>query len=86
MKAAAEEAVPGATVKKSGHDRADGYFAMLLKADGETRVLVHLDKDFKVTKVVDPAPKRRPHGHPHKAHHGPRADAKANANADTASA
>jgi hypothetical protein len=58
VKAAAEEAVPGATVKKSGHDRDDGYVAMLLKADGTTRVLVHLDKDFKVTKVEDPAPER----------------------------
>jgi hypothetical protein len=64
VKAAAEEAVPGATVKKSGHDRDDGYIAMLLKADGTTRVLVHLDEDFKVTKIEDPAPerKRRP-GH-----------------------
>lgn len=61
VKAAAEKAVPGATVKKSGHDRADGYVAMLLKADGTTRVLVHLDKDFKVTKVRDPAPERPRH-------------------------
>ncbi len=64
VKAAAEKAVPGATVKKSGHDRDDGYVAMLLKADGTTRVLVHLDKDFKVTEVKDPAPERRRHkGH-----------------------
>ncbi len=59
--AAAEEAVPGATVKKSGHDRDDGYVAMLRKADGTTRVLVHLDKDFKVTEVRDPAPNRPRH-------------------------
>jgi hypothetical protein len=59
VKAAALEAVPGATVDKVGHDRgSDGYMAVLTKADGTTRVLVHEDKNFKVTKVEDPAPPR----------------------------
>jgi len=64
VKAAALKAVPGATVNRVGPEkRTDGYVAMLTKADGTTRVLVHLDKDFKVTKVEDPAPARGPRGH-----------------------
>jgi len=62
VKSAALAAVPGATVKHADHDRADGYVAMLVKSDGTTKVLVHEDKDFKVTKVQDPAPARGPGG------------------------
>lgn len=59
VKAAALAAVPNATVDKVGHDRRDaGYMALLTKADGTTRVLVHEDADFKVTRVDDPAPAR----------------------------
>lgn len=62
VKAAAVAAVPGATVKKTGHARRDdGYVAMMVKADG-TRVLVLEDKDFKVTKIEDPAPMRHRRG------------------------
>lgn len=77
VKAAALEAVPGATFNKAGHDRADGYVALLTKADGTTRVAVHLDKDFKVTEVKDPAPARGPGGHG--PGHGPRGDKPADA-------
>lgn len=62
--AAAEKAVPGATVKKTGK-HGDGYFAAMVKEDG-TKVLVRMDKDFTVTNVKDPAPMRghgRGHGH-----------------------
>jgi hypothetical protein len=63
VKAAAEQAVPDATVKHTAHDRSntEGYVAMMEKADG-ARVLVHEDADFKVTKVEDPAPLRGPGG------------------------
>jgi ribosomal protein L2 len=64
VKAAALEAVPGATVDKVGHERGtDGYVALLTKSDGTTRVLVHEDAAFKVTKVEDPAPARGDHDH-----------------------
>lgn len=70
VKSAALAAVPGATVDHVGHDRSDGYFAALTKADGTTRVLVHEDKDFKVTNTEDPAPARGPGGHKdHRGHH-----------------
>lgn len=70
VKAAASKAMPDATVDKVGHDRrTDGYLALLTKSDGTTRVLVHEDKDFKVTKVDDPAPARPGHGG--KGHRGP---------------
>jgi len=66
VKAAALEKVPGATVDRVGRDKrnGDGYLALLTKADGTTRVLVHEDKDFKVTSVEDPAPAKpdRPRG------------------------
>ncbi len=62
VKAAALAALSGATVDKVGHDRGDGYVALLTKSDGTTRVLVHEDKDFKVTDVQDPAPERGPGG------------------------
>lgn len=72
VKQAALAAVPGATVHRVGHDRqGDGYVAMLKKADG-TRVLVHEDAAFKVTKVQDPARARGGHRGPR--HHGPRPD------------
>ena len=66
VKAAAEKAVPGATVEHTDHDRSnpDGYVAMMEKADG-THVLVHEDANFTVTKVEDPAPPRGPGGHRH---------------------
>ncbi len=73
VKQAALAAVPGATVHRVGHDRqGDGYVAMLKKADG-TRVLVHEDAAFKVTKLQDPAPVRG-RGHHGERHHGPRPD------------
>ncbi len=58
VKAAALAAVEGATFNKAHKNRAGGYAALLTKADGTTRVLVRVDKDFKVTEVVDPAPAR----------------------------
>jgi hypothetical protein len=59
VKASAEKAVTDATFKHARHDRSnpDGYVAMMKKADG-TRVLVHEDANFAVTKVQDPAPPR----------------------------
>jgi hypothetical protein len=74
VKAAAQKAVPDATVEHTGHDRSnpDGYVAMLKKADG-THVLVHEDAKFNVTKVEDPAPPRGPGG-PGGHHRGPRGD------------
>jgi hypothetical protein len=63
VKAAAEKAVPNATVEHTDHDRSnpDGYVAMMEKADG-THVLVHEDANVTVTKVEDPAPQRGPGG------------------------
>lgn len=59
VKAAALEAVPGATLLKAHADRdGDGYAALLTKADGTTKALVHMDSAFKVTSVEDPAPIR----------------------------
>ncbi|MEY2399723.1 MAG: hypothetical protein QOJ00_2897 [Actinomycetota bacterium] len=70
VQAAAIAAVPNATVDKAGHDRGDGYVAMLTKADGTTRVLVHEDANFKVTDVQDPAPMRGDHGPGGRGDHG----------------
>ena len=72
VKAAAEKAVPDATVKHVDHDRSnpDGYVAMMEKAD-DTHVLVHEDANFNVTKIEDPAPQRGPGDH-HRG--GPRDD------------
>lgn len=82
VKAAALEKVPGATVDHVGHDKrnGDGYMALLTKSDGTTRVLVHEDKDFKVTSVDDPAPPKPargpggPGGPGRRGHDGPRGD------------
>lgn len=69
VKAAAESAVSGATYQRGHKDRDDsGYSALLTKADG-TKVLVHLDNEFKVTSVQDPAPARGGRGG---RGHGPR--------------
>ena len=63
VKAAALEAVPGATVDRVGRDRSgDGFVALLTKSDGTTHVLVHEDANYKVTKVEDPAPVPRDGG------------------------
>lgn len=71
VKAAAEAAVPGSTYRH-GHKNHDdtGYKAMVIKADG-TKVLVHMDNEFKVTKIDDPAPARAHRGPGHRGHgHG----------------
>lgn len=73
VKAAALEAVPGATYEH-GHKEADGgYDAILTKADG-TKVRVLEDANFKVTSVEDPAPMRGPGGPGGRGHGGPRPD------------
>ena len=78
VKAAALEAVPGATYDH-GHKTPDGYVAGLTKADGTTRVLVREDANFKVTAIKDPAPERGPGG-PGRHHDGPDDDAPPAAN------
>lgn len=85
VKAASEAAVEGATYRHGHKDRdGSGYSAMLTKTDG-TRVLVHLDNEFKVTQVQDPAPMRGP-GPGGRGHGGPHRDGEAPASTEGANA
>jgi len=63
LTAAAQKAVPGATIIRVETDAGDGvYEAHMKKADGSL-VTVKFDKDLKVTKVEDGMGLGDPHGH-----------------------